>query len=164
MEGSGCQRAGEAVVLEEVHRLKINLSPRSVSVFVVWFLWNNLIKVAGWLNSERKLGYICLSFPLKSFFPPSNAPSWSHGCFHHLFIIWKEREKVRKLPLSHYFHNYFSGCQKIRPNHNQKREKCYCLIGFWSGGASSLFKRRLKDLISFTAAFKGLFHLQDFLT
>lgn len=26
MEGSGCQRAGEAVVLEEVHRLKINLS------------------------------------------------------------------------------------------------------------------------------------------
>lgn len=66
----------------------------SVSVFVVWFLWNNLIKVAGWLNSERKLGYICLSFPLKSFFPPSDAPSWSH--FHHLFIIWKGRESGEK--------------------------------------------------------------------
>lgn len=146
---------------------KLIFLSRCVSVFVVWFLWNNLIKVAGWLNSQRKLGYICLSFPLKSLFPPSDAPSRSH--FHHLVIIWKGRgaRAARKLPLSHYFCNYFSGCQKIRPNHNPKKKKkkgkCYCLIGFWSGGASSSsFKRRLKDVISFTAAFKGLFHLRGF--
>ncbi len=163
MEGSGCRRAGEAVVWGEVHRLEINHSLRSVSVFVVWFLWNNLIKVAGWLNSERKLGYICLSFPLKSFSHPAMLLPEVTAVFI-IFPLFERREKVRKLPLSHYFHNYFSGCQKIRPNHNQKREKCYCLIGFWSGSASSLFKRQLKDLISFTAAFKGLFHLQDFLT
>lgn len=102
---------------------KLIFLSRCVSVFVVWFLWNNLIKVAGWLNSQRKLGYICLSFPLKSLFPPSDAPSRSH--FHHLVIIWKGRgaRAARKLPLSHYFCNYFSGCQKIRPNHNPKKKR-----------------------------------------
>lgn len=145
------------VVLEEAENQwrSLSLYPLSVSPFVVWFLWNNLIKVAGWLNSEWKLGYICLSFPLKSSFPPSDAPSSSH--FHQLSLF--ERGK---LPLSHYFHNYFSGCQEIRPNHNQKRGKC-CMIGFWSANVSS-FKHELKDLISFPAAFQRPLSSAGFLT
>lgn len=110
MGGSGCLR-----------RLKINLSLFSASVFVVWFLWNNLIKVAGWLNSERKLGYICLSSPLKSISHPATLLP---GVIFIIFSFFERREKVgKKLPLSHYFCNYFSGCQKIRPNHNQKKGK-----------------------------------------
>ena len=67
----------------------------SGSMFVVWFLWNNLIKVAGWLNSERKLGYICLSFPLKSFSHPATLLPGVTAVFI-IFSLFERREKVRE--------------------------------------------------------------------
>lgn len=71
-----------------------SLPPLSVSVFVVWFLWNNLIKVAGWLNSERKLGYVCLSFPLKSFSHPATLLPGVTAVFI-IFSLFERRERVR---------------------------------------------------------------------
>lgn len=137
------------VVLEEAENQWRSLSPLSVSPFVVWFLWNNLIKVAGWLNSEWKLGYICLSFPLKSSFPPSDAPSSSH--FHQLSLF--ER---RKLPLSHYFHNYFSGCQEIRLITIKKGEN----VGWSDFDLPTSLHSNTSWKTWFL--FKGPFHLQGF--
>ena len=134
-------------------------------LFVVWFLWNNLIKVAGWLNSERKLDYICLSFPLKSFSHPATL-LLRVVTFFIIFSLFERKEKthththIKYLPLSHYFHNYSSGCQKIRPNHNQKPRKMLLFdqILIWQRHVV-VSSTRLKYLIPSTAAFKGVFHL-----
>lgn len=93
------------------------------------------------MKSSATFAYHSLWSP---FFPPSDAPSWSHGLFSSSFHYLKGEREIKKPATISLLHNYFSGCQKIRTNHNQKKKKCYCLIGFWSGSTTSSFKRGWK--------------------
>lgn len=144
-----------------VHGLKNQCFPLvCVSVFVVWFLWNNLIKVPG---SDWKLDYICLSHSLWSPFPTQQRSFQESRVFSSSFHYLKGESTKN----CHYLITFTITPVAVRKYSLITIKKGKNVI-VWSdfdlAAPRRRFKRRLKDLISFTAAFKGVFHLRDFLT
>lgn len=107
-EGGGCQRRKKEVR---------NPSLSVFSVFVVGFVWDNVIKAAGRLNWERKLGYICSSFSLKWLLPT---------------CVLLQESTVYHIKACHSLITFaiiLAAVKKYSPNHNRKRGKMLLFDG-----------------------------------
>lgn len=133
---------------------------RSVFRFVVWFFWNNLMKAAGGLNSERKLCLICLSFLLKSCSHPATLPPAVTA----VFIIFLLCESIKNC---YYLITFTITPVAVRKQgliRIKNREKCFCLIEFWSGSASSVFLTPPERFDFFHSYFQSTLSSSAFLT